>query len=75
MACPLLFILTDVDEAVTGANDWRCAMNLRSIDVRKCDRPEKEVIEGLCLSYDMVRALCLETMGPCVALVDDEERK
>jgi hypothetical protein len=52
-------------------------MNLQSIDVRRCQRPEKEVSEGLCLSYDLVKGLCLETLAPCVALVDkvdlDEE--
>jgi len=48
-------------------------MNLQSIDVSKCQRSEKEVSEGLCLSYDLLRGLCLETMGPCVALVDQAE--
>ena len=44
-------------------------MNLQSIDVSRCQRPEKEVNEGLCLSYDLVKGLCLETLTPCVALI------
>lgn len=48
-------------------------MNLQSIDVSKCQRAEKEVCEGLCLSYDLLRCLCLETMGPCVAMADQAE--
>lgn len=42
-------------------------MNLREIDVSLCNRAEKEVIEGVCLSYDMVRHLCIETMKECDA--------
>ena len=48
-------------------------MNLQSIDASRCRRPEKEVSEGLCLSCDLVRGLCLESMTPCVALLDKEE--
>lgn len=48
-------------------------MNLRSIDESKCERPEKEVIEGICLSYDMIRRVCLETMSPCDALQESDE--
>lgn len=43
-------------------------MNLSNIDVSKCNRAEKEVIEGLCLSYDMIRGICLETMEECIAM-------
>ena len=48
-------------------------MNLRSIDVSKCTRDDKEVIEGLCLSYDMVKGVCLETMTDCVAFTESDE--
>jgi hypothetical protein len=48
-------------------------MNLQSIDVRKCQRSEKEVCEGLCLSFDLLRGLCLETMSPCMAVVDQAD--
>lgn len=47
-------------------------MNLQSIDVSKCRRPEKAVVEGFCLSFDMRRPLCLETMRPCAALAGTE---
>ena len=50
-------------------------MNLQCIDVSKCQRPEKKVSEGLCLSYDLLRRLCLETMEPCVAAADEAESK
>lgn len=42
-------------------------MNLSKLDLSKCERAEKVVIEGLCLSYDMMRDLCLETMEKCKA--------
>ena len=45
-------------------------MNLRGIDASRCQRADKEVSEGLCLSYDLLRGLCLETMAPCVAQID-----
>ena len=48
-------------------------MNLQNIDVEKCQRKEKEVIEGICLSYDMIRGICLETMGACDALSESDE--
>ena len=48
-------------------------MNLMSIDTSKCERAEKEVIEGICLSYDMVKGLCLETMQECDAIPKDDE--
>ncbi len=48
-------------------------MNLRVIDVSRCERAEKEVIEGICLSYDMVRNLCLETMAECDAVKEQRE--
>ena len=48
-------------------------MNINTIDESKCDRIEKEVIEGLCLSYDLVKGVCLETKEPCVAMQENEE--
>lgn len=48
-------------------------MNLINIDTSKCERAEKEVIEGICLSYDMVRGLCLETMQECDATLKEDE--
>ncbi|MCM2263603.1 MAG: hypothetical protein NDI73_00260 [Desulfuromonadales bacterium] len=48
-------------------------MNLQCIDVSKCQRPQKKVSAGLCLSYDLLRGLCLETMEPCVAVADEAE--
>lgn len=47
-------------------------MNLRGIDVSRCRRPEKVECEGLCLSFDLLRGLCLETMEPCVAQMEDD---
>ena len=48
-------------------------MNAKTIDESKCDRAEKEVIEGLCQSYDLVNDICLETMEPCVAVQENNE--
>lgn len=48
-------------------------MNLINIDTSKCQREEKEVIEGICLSYDMVKGVCLETMEKCDAMLKDDE--
>ena len=48
-------------------------MNTKTIDESRCDRAEKEVIEGLCLSYDLVKGVCLETMEPCVAIEENDE--
>jgi hypothetical protein len=48
-------------------------MNSRTIDPARCDRAEKEVNEGICLSYDMVKGLCLETMLACTALCESED--
>lgn len=42
-------------------------MNMEVFDFEKCEMPEKKVIEGLCLSYDMLRCNCLETMETCLA--------
>lgn len=48
-------------------------MNLVTIDEAKCDHVEKEIVEGLCLSYDMIKGVCMETLEPCVALPENEE--
>jgi hypothetical protein len=48
-------------------------MNVETIDESKCDRAEKEIIEGLCMSYDLVKGVCLETMEPCVAVQENDE--
>ena len=42
-------------------------MNLDIFNFELCDLPEKQVIEGLCLSYDLLRGCCLETMRGCLA--------
>ncbi len=47
-------------------------MDLKGIDVSHCRHPRKQVSEGLCLSYDLLRGLCLETMQPCTTLPEQE---
>jgi len=47
-------------------------MNLMNIDTSKCMRAEKEVVEGICLSYDMLKGICLETMQECEAIEKDD---
>jgi hypothetical protein len=37
------------------------------------DRAEKEVVEGVCLSYDMLKGVCLETMQDCEAMQESDE--
>lgn len=48
-------------------------MNLTSIDTSKCKRDEKEVVEGFCLSYDMLKGVCLETMEECEAVHESDD--
>jgi hypothetical protein len=48
-------------------------MDLMNIDISKCKREEKEVVEGFCLSYDMVKGVCLETMEVCEAMSENDE--
>ena len=48
-------------------------MNLISIDTSKCKRDEKEVVEGFCLSCDMIKGVCLETMETCEAIPESDE--
>ena len=47
-------------------------MNLSNNDTSKCERAEKEVIEGICLSYDMLKGICLETMQQCDAIEKED---
>ncbi|GAB4173866.1 MAG: hypothetical protein Tsb0017_26970 [Geothermobacteraceae bacterium] len=44
-------------------------MNIADFDFDRCRRPEKEVCEGLCLSFDLMRGLCMETAEVCDALL------
>ena len=48
-------------------------MNLISFDTSKCKREEKEVVEGFCLSYDMIKGVCLETREACEAIPESDE--
>ncbi len=48
------------------------SMNLGNVDPSKCERAEKEVVEGICLSYDMMKGICLETMQECDATQKDD---
>ncbi len=43
-------------------------MNLEAFNEARCVRAEKEVVEGICLSFDLLRQICLETGQRCVAL-------
>lgn len=53
----------------------RCKVDIAAFDISRCRRPEKKECEGLCLSYDMLRGLCMETAGPCEALADEDDRE
>lgn len=48
-------------------------MNLMNIDATQCEREEKVIIEGVCLSFDMMKGICLETMEKCVAMDHEDE--
>ena len=50
-------------------------MKLVNIDISKCDRTDKQVIEGICLNWDMVKGLCLETGRECVASHNYKEKQ
>jgi hypothetical protein len=43
-------------------------MQIGTIDESKCDLEGKEVLEGICLSYDMLKGVCLETNEKCEAI-------
>jgi len=43
-------------------------MILKSEDFALCQKPEKEIVAGLCLSYDLLRGICMETDDPCIIL-------
>ena len=48
-------------------------MKLVSFDTSKCEREEKEVVEGFCLSYDMIKGVCLETMEAREAMPENDD--
>jgi hypothetical protein len=73
MACCLLNYCVEGISVNSRARTEEAIMNLSKIDVSKCDRAEKEVIEGLCLSYDMIKGVCLETMEECAAMQENVE--
>jgi len=37
-----------------------------------CQREEKHVVAGLCLSFDLLKGICLETSMPCEAQDGDD---
>jgi len=43
-------------------------MNLEAFDESRCQMVEKEIVEGFCLSLDLLRQVCLETGELCLAL-------
>ena len=73
MACCLLNYYVEGTSINKQARPEEASMNLSKIDVSKCDRVEKEVVEGLCLSYDMIKGVCLETMEKCTAMQESNE--
>jgi hypothetical protein len=74
MAYPLLIInCIGCPEIKSQNRAEEAIMNLMHIDTSKCERAEKEVIEGICLSYDMLKGVCLETMKECDAVQKDDE--
>lgn len=48
-------------------------MTQEAIDFSRCQMEEKEVVEGLCLSYDLMRGLCMETRRACAAWSSGED--
>ena len=44
------------------------SMDLERFDEGRCAFAEKVIIEGICISYDLLREICLETGSRCVAL-------
>ncbi len=48
-------------------------MDLNSNGFDGCQRTEKKVIEGLCLSYDLMRGICMETDQLCDILKPDND--
>lgn len=72
MAYRLLFSTYEITRNQGCNHAAEVVMNLMNNDTSKCDRAEKEVVEGLCLSYDMLKGICLETMQECVAIEKDD---
>ncbi len=50
-------------------------MELKMIDEDKCSLAGRNIVEGLCLSYDVIRDLCLETMQSCPAIAGQDEEQ
>ena len=48
-------------------------MNLEGFDESRCELAEKQIIEGLCLSFDLLRQICLETGESCIALRNQQD--
>jgi hypothetical protein len=69
MARHLLLLIIRAPCAATLQTAEENFMDIMNIDVSKCERDDKEVVEGICLSLDMLKGLCLETMEECVAVV------
>jgi len=40
-------------------------MEETSSGFESCNRQEKEIVAGLCLSFDMLKGICMETSLPC----------
>jgi len=51
----------------SALNEEVQTMIVDRLDFSQCVREEKQLIEGFCLSYDLLRGLCLETLQPCSA--------
>lgn len=68
-----LLVMQDVSLAAFTRTDEEAGMNLDTIDKPGCERAEKEIIEGFCLSYDLVKGVCLETLEPCAEMLESDE--
>ncbi|AMV72230.1 hypothetical protein JCM30471_07140 [Desulfuromonas carbonis] len=40
-------------------------MEEASSGFESCKRQEKEIVAGLCLSFDLLKGICMETSLPC----------
>jgi hypothetical protein len=45
----------------------RVFVNVDEFKFDQCEMPGKQLVEGFCLSYDLLRGCCLETQGACHA--------
>lgn len=73
MAWELLSFLTIQVNGDSVCSQRRLEMNMGEMVFERCQLEQKKVIEGFCLSYDMIRGVCLENMKPCVASVEGAE--